>query len=85
MSCFYGVSYVEAVALLWCYGLGRIVAARKDLEAFMHGPTPELEAPFLQFKVAILQKAVGVQLKDSLAQRLISDKVLTCLLSVTDS
>lgn len=59
-----------AVALLWCYAFGKVVAARKDVEAFMQSPSTKLEAAFLHFSPAVENKALGVQIKESMTQRL---------------
>lgn len=59
-----------AVALLWAYGFGKVVACKKDAETFMHSPSPQNEAAMLHFAPAVHAKAIGVQIRDALAQKL---------------
>lgn len=59
-----------ALALLWTYGLGKILVSKKDMEAFMQQPSVDTEAAMLHFAPAINGKAIGVQVKDELAQSL---------------
>ena len=60
----------EAVALVWCYGLGKVVASKKDMEAFMQSPTPQAEARMLHFSPAVHGRSTGIQLRDEIAQNL---------------
>lgn len=63
-----GRSEYLAVALLWSFGLGKVVACRKDVETFMHSPSVQNEAAMLHFAPAVHAKAIGVQVRDPLAQ-----------------
>ena len=59
-----------ATALVWCYGFGKVLAAREDLLTFMAEPTPQNEAKFLHFSTAALEKNIGILIKESMLEHL---------------
>ena len=68
-----------AVALLWSYGHGKVVASKQDAERFMQSPSVENEAAMLPFAPSIYSKAVGVEIRDAMAQRLGVLPVFMCV------
>ena len=61
-------SLAEAVALLWCFGCGKVLASKSDMEAFMEKPDLKVESRMLHFKPAALDKNIGIQVQDELAK-----------------
>ena len=58
----------EAVALIYSYGLGKIVADKIEMEAFMDNPCAEREKPMLRFASAATARLIGVQLHKEMPQ-----------------
>ena len=60
----------KAVALVHCYGLGKILAENQDMVAFMENPTAANEQPMLCFAASARIKLLGIQLQKELPQLL---------------
>ena len=69
-------SLAKAAALVWVYGLGKMLAGKKDTESFMVNTAAANEASLLQFCPGIFAKAVGVQVMDDMLQCLSACLVL---------
>eukprot|EP00435_Cladocopium_sp_Y103_P012894 s4114_g3.t1 len=48
--------------------LGKVLASKKDMEAFMQSATPQAEAHMLHFSPAVHGRSSGIQLRDAIAQ-----------------
>ena len=56
------------MALLWCFGCGKVLASKADMEAFMEKPDLKVEGRMLHFKPAALDKNIGILVQDELAK-----------------
>ncbi|OLP95089.1 hypothetical protein AK812_SmicGene22833 [Symbiodinium microadriaticum] len=57
-----------ALALVHCYGLGKILTDKQDMVAFMEKPTAAQEHPMLCFAASAHSKLLGIQLHSELPQ-----------------
>lgn len=57
--------------MTWCFGLGRVAAAKADMEGFMQKPTVENEAKMLHFKPAVLGRLAGVLVQGPISKPLV--------------
>ncbi|CAE7535870.1 unnamed protein product, partial [Symbiodinium necroappetens] len=59
-----------ALALVHCYGLGKILTDKQDMVAFMDKPAAAQEHPMLCFAASARSKLLGIQLHSELPQLL---------------
>ena len=57
-------SQPQATALIYCYGFGKVLASRSDMEAFMNKPEPCTEKPMMFFEPSAATKLVGIEFKE---------------------
>ena len=60
----------KALALVHCYGLGKILTDKQDMVAFMDKPAAAQEHPMLCFAASARSKLLGIQLHSELPQLL---------------